>query len=240
MATLHQADTWIVESVAYFFVSFRQFCCCARGNLAVATGQTCGLIQTGIYLPGLASASLKERQRVLIDSGLWFSRPHTSEVNVTKGFCYWHSELLVCHTRHETFSIVVCRITKVLLSLYWTPSHEVITPASEEGEWSVSFRFLPLCCGEGAPGTHWISGWLKKPSPGLGCNPVIQSVPHHLISLMYRVSTLEVYKNKCLYFCTWKIYEIYFFSIVTQKVFYARHYTSMWAPVVARQISKRF
>jgi hypothetical protein len=25
---------------------------------------------------------------------------------------------------------------------------------------------------------------------------------------------------------------------VTQKVFYARQYTSMWAPVVARQISK--
>ena len=28
--------------------------------------------------------------------------------------------------------------------------------------------------------------------------------------------------------------------IVTQKGFYARPYTSMWAPVVARQISKRY
>ena len=27
---------------------------------------------------------------------------------------------------------------------------------------------------------------------------------------------------------------------VTQKYFYARPYTSMWAPVVARQISKRY
>jgi len=27
---------------------------------------------------------------------------------------------------------------------------------------------------------------------------------------------------------------------VTQKDFYARTYTSMWAPVVARQISKRY
>ena len=27
---------------------------------------------------------------------------------------------------------------------------------------------------------------------------------------------------------------------VTQKDFYARLYTSMWAPVVARQISKRY
>jgi hypothetical protein len=27
---------------------------------------------------------------------------------------------------------------------------------------------------------------------------------------------------------------------VTQKVFNARQYTSMWAPVVTRQISKRF
>jgi len=27
---------------------------------------------------------------------------------------------------------------------------------------------------------------------------------------------------------------------ITQKDFYARPYTSMWAPVVARQISKRY
>jgi hypothetical protein len=27
---------------------------------------------------------------------------------------------------------------------------------------------------------------------------------------------------------------------VTQKYFYARQYSSMWAPVVARQISKRY
>jgi hypothetical protein len=63
-------------------------------------------------------------------------------------------------------------------------SREVVTPVSKEGEWSVSFRFLPLCYGEGASGTHWIAVWLKTPSPGLGCSPVIHSVPRHLFSFI--------------------------------------------------------
>ena len=45
------------------------------------------------------------------------------------------------------------------------------------------------------------------------------------------VSGLEVYKNICLFSTVYR---------VTQKDFYARPYTSMWARVVARQISKRY
>ena len=32
--------------------------------------------------------------------------------------------------------------------------------------------------------------------------------------VIYRVSGLEVYKNTCFYFSTWKLYEIYFFNSV--------------------------
>ena len=58
----------------------------------------------------------------------------------------------------------------------------------------------------------------------------------------YWVSGLEVYKNTCLCFSTQKHYAIYVFNSAQSnlKHFYARPYTSMWAPVVVRQISKRY
>jgi hypothetical protein len=54
------------------------------------------------------------------------------------------------------------------------------------------------------------------------------------------MSGLELYKNICLCFSNSKLHEIYVSTVyrVTQKDFYARPHTSMWAPVVARQISK--
>jgi hypothetical protein len=54
-----------------------------------------------------------------------------------------------------------------------------------------------------------------------------------LLFLIYRMSTLELPK-RFMKFIFSALYR------VAQKVFYARQYTSMWAPVVARQISKRF
>jgi hypothetical protein len=64
---------------------------------------------------------------------------------------------------------------------------------------------------------------------------------------IYRLSGLEVYKYTCLCFSTYKLYDIYIYIYiymfstvyrVTQKRFLCT-YTSMWAPVVARHISKR-
>ena len=60
-------------------------------------------------------------------------------------------------------------------------------------------------------------------------------------ALMYRVSGLEVYKNTC--FLVPESFMKFIFSTVykvTQKDFYALPYTSMWAPFVVRQISKRY
>ena len=59
---------------------------------------------------------------------------------------------------------------------------------------------------------------------------------------VYRVSGLEVYKNTCLYLVPKSFMKFMFSTVysVTQKDFYARPYTSMWAPDVARQISKRY
>jgi len=58
------------------------------------------------------------------------------------------------------------------------------------------------------------------------------------------VSGLDVYKITCLCFSIVpKSFMKFMFSPVyrvTQKDFYARPYTSMWASVVARQISKNF
>ena len=44
-------------------------------------------------------------------------------------------------------------------------------------------------------------------------------------------------------FSTYKLYEIYVLNSIhsnSKRFFYARPYLSMWAPVVARQISKRY
>jgi len=63
-----------------------------------------------------------------------------------------------------------------------------------------------------------------------------------LIAEKYGVSRLEVYKIHA-YVLVPKIFMKFMFSTVyrvTQKDFYTRPYTSMWAPVVARQISKHF
>ena len=56
------------------------------------------------------------------------------------------------------------------------------------------------------------------------------------------MSGLEVYKNTCLCLVPKSFMKFMFSTVysVTQKDFYARPYTSMWAPVVARQISKRY
>ena len=58
---------------------------------------------------------------------------------------------------------------------------------------------------------------------------------------LYWVSGLEVYKIHA-YILVPKSFMKFMFSTVykvTQKDFYARPYTSMWPPFVARQISKR-
>jgi hypothetical protein len=56
---------------------------------------------------------------------------------------------------------------------------------------------------------------------------------------IYRVSGLEVHKNTCLCFSTKKLNEIYVSSTVyrvTQRYFYARPFTSMWAPDFRQRI----
>jgi len=63
------------------------------------------------------------------------------------------------------------------------------------------------------------------------------------LKFMYCVSELEVYKKILAYVLVPKSFMEFMFSTVyrvTQKDFYARPYTSVWAAVVARQISKRY
>jgi hypothetical protein len=71
-----------------------------------------------------------------------------------------------------------------VLFLNWTPRHEGVlgkwrysstyslTSALDGGEWSVSRpgRFTPR---EGAPGTHWIGGWV---GPKAGLEAVIKRI----------------------------------------------------------------
>jgi hypothetical protein len=70
--------------------------------------------------------------------------------------------------------------------------------------------------------------------PLLVCQSQVYINIHYLntalsYAVIYRVSTLEVRFMKFIFSALYR---------VTQNVFYARQYTSMWAPVVARQISK--
>jgi hypothetical protein len=80
------------------------------------------------------------------------------------------------------------------------------------------------------------------PYPRVICSKIYRGYvkPRIIPKTIYRMSGLEVYKNTCLCFNTFKLYEIYVFNSVqsNSKTFYARPYSSMWAPVVARQIYK--
>jgi hypothetical protein len=86
---------------------------------------------------------------------------------------------------------------------------------------------------------------IARPNQFILCSSVCLYIYHHLqviMILIYRMSGLEVYKNTCLCLVPKSFMKFMFPTVyrVTQIDLYARPYTSMWSPVVARQISKRY